>query len=513
MISRRPEDEDRENVLGGVRWLLESVVLRWAFLMGAVVMAIGLALLTGAWLNGPRMALLEREIRQMSARAEAETVDPWWEIDVELARVAPDVRWEVHTQARLCATVVYVLAGERHQRLLCGAERGGRLPLDLVETWALMPGVGIDWPRDASGLPRVEVRMRPAAVAFLREHALFEPHAWQMRVSPKGSEAERTARRAELEADPPDALDLLLLELDRPLEWLARSWPARDDTRFEMRVDPREPGKAWPAVFADGVQVHAGHWVFSAFLAVTGLLVWWQGIRIGFIDLSLRARLAVAVVPLLLAPWWGGCAGHLMQRLAPDAWGLGRDLAADLGMQSRRALAAPDPASFAGHERIVWSASGDASAYAEVFGRVPLRRPEPAPADADAALAEAARQLAAAVAAMPEAEASALFETLIEAERAGRVEVSLLFLRAAREAALDPDRGVAVGRRAGQFLSLLTTQPYREPEPDAAGFAARKDLWRSLLDFPPDPAVVNRTRWMIERVEAARAAHEAQVEP
>jgi hypothetical protein len=513
MNGRRPEDQDRENALAGVRWLLESVVLRWAFLAGALVMAIGLALLAGAWLNGPRLALLEREIRQMSERVEARSVEPWWEIDVDLARVGPGMRWEVHTQARLCATAVYALAGERHQRLLCGAERGGRLPLDLVETWALMPGVGIDWPRDAAGQPVVEVRMRPEAIAFLREQALFEPHAWRMRVSPKGSEAERNARRAELEANPPDAFDLLLLELDRPLAWLVRSWPARADTGFAMRFDPRDPGKAWPAAFADGVKVHAGHWVSAAFLGLIGLMVWWYGVNIGFIDLSPRVRLLIAIVPLLLAPWWGGYVGVLMQRLAPDAWGLGRDLVADLGMEARWALSAPDPADFRRHERILWSAFGGGSAYAEVFERVQLTRPDPPPADADAAMVEAARQLALAVAGMPEAEALALFDALIEAERAGRVWASQLFIRAGRETALDPARGEALRLRAGRFLSLMATQPYPEPGPGEPGFAARMELWRSLLDFPPNPAVANMTRWMIERVEAARAAHEAQVEP
>jgi hypothetical protein len=121
------------------------------------------------------------------------------------------------------------------------------------------------------------------------------------------------------------------------------------------------------------------------------------------------------------------------------------------------------------------------------------------PEDADAALMEAVRQVDAAVAEFSDAERATLFGALGRAELHDRGEVALLFLVSARATALDPERSPASRLAAEHFITWMTVTPI-EPRPGEPGFAARTELWRLLLDFPPVPGVEAAARRLLERI-------------
>lgn len=476
--------------------LLRQALLRAAFAAGALVMAVGLALLSAAWVVGPRLALLERELRQMDTPVRARLVEPYWALDLDLLRWQPDRHWQSLLSARPCISAEYVYADTSHRQRLCGAERGGRIrfePADLLAVDALTPEVPLRWPIDAEGQPQIELRMRPAVREKLASIALLE-HEW-----PEQPQSEHTRPTP---APARSALDRLQVELDQPLEWLLRAWPAGEAPTITLRLDPRTPALALPERLITEREAGFGHWGLAVFLLGTGLMVYGYGISIAFMDASRRRQVLIGAAILLAFPLWGGWTGSLLQRLAPDAWQVGRDLAEDLASPGHLALERVDPAPHDELLRMVWPAWGDTSAYGELIAALELRRPRPPPADADAVLLDLNAQVAARVGALDDPAAAALFDTLAQAHREGRDAIGLLYADAAREGALTPTRSALARAAAVRFLQRLALASRLEPQPDQPAFAARLALWRRLAEFPGDAAVANLAGGVVERAEA-----------
>lgn len=500
--------------------LLHAVIGRWAFFAGAVVLALGAALLSAAWKVGPAWHLMVQEARSLGGRAEARVADTFLVLDVEGRRLKQGVHWTAHARMRLCVDLIYpfdlpsagqsgktpdAIAGVAARQVFCSEESAARPTerfgaLDMRE---IVPGAAIDWPRDQQGNPLVALRMAPQLHAWLAaEPARYWP------LLGKTEEAERTRPPAGSE------LDYLLLEFDRPLEWLLRAWPEprravidashvidgagpSPGGRIALRFDPRQPERAYPEVFAERVDMTGERWASAAAFALFGLLVWRMGVEIAFIGSGRAVRAALLVVPLLALPWWSERLAGVARWMGGDAYYLGVDMAADLGIEGRVPFTRHSPQVFAETVRIAWQPLAPPSRYAGVLAPFDLAVPEPPPDDADAALAQLSSRIAEQVARLPDGEAEALFARLAALELAGEREIGWMFVAAARAAEKDAARTPAVRAQAGRFLWWFVVSPALPAATDP-GFATRRALWSSLLDAE-DPAVRNMARSALER--------------
>lgn len=479
-------------VLGVARQLM----LRAAFLVGALVLAVGLALLSAAWVVGPRLVLMERELARMIVVTDARLIEPYWVIDFDFERWRPDRHWAPLLRTRPCVGVEYLQTGQLYRQRLCGAERGGRIRFelaDLIEDDQLMAGVPLRWPLDAEGQPLAELRMRPEVRAHLAAMALL-PQEW-----PEQPQTEALRDRPQPTRN---ALDRLQVALDQPLEWLLRGWPVGDVPTIPLRLNPAAPEQALPAAFVAAVRAESTPSGLAIFLLGAGLLVYGYGLSVAFMGLDWRRRGLIGIGILLVFPLWGGWTGTLLQRHAPDAWTVGRDMAADLASPGTLALERLEPDAHHDLLRMAWPAWGAQSAYADLIVPLELQRPVPPPVDADAALRAASAQVVQHLLSLDDAAAQRLFDALAQAHREGRDAVGLLYLEAAREFALSPDRDAAARQAAVRFLQRLVLSSRQQPHPQQRAFAARLDLWRSLIGFTADPAVAHLAASVVERAQA-----------
>lgn len=487
------ERRDRAKTLAGKAaslgfgWLLGR--LAWA--PGILIAGVGGAFLSSAWLAGPERLVLAHRLERFTARGEGHAANAYWSFRVDLDRLGDGWNWAAVTRAELCTELdVRGPASGAVHTVLCGARHARHGPWDIVETTSLAPDTPIVWPRDERGLPRYEVRFSPGTAAWLGARpAGFWPLIGQ-------SEEARAAM-----PPPGTELDVFWLEVDRPVEWLVRAWPAAaDPAPIPMAFDPDDPDGALPVSVVEDARALRPAWAMTVALATFGAIAWFVGIGYAMAGED-RWKLALAsIAPLLALPWWGSHFEPALIWLEPRAGEVGADIARDITEGLRLPVEVRDSFAFAGYERLTFDASR--SYYDHLLGPFGVARPAPPPADGDAALAAAVGSIAGAMARASDAELLPLLERLRNDELTDRGQVGLLYLAGARQVALDENRSPEVRTTAASFLWWLTVTPI-EPRRDQPAFATRLALWKTLLDFPPDPAVVNMTTSMLERVEAS----------
>lgn len=79
-----------------------------------------------------------------------------------------------------------------------------------------------------------------------------------------------------------------------------------------------------------------------------------------------------------------------------------------------------------------------------------------------------------------------------------------VFLRAAREAVVDPGAPQALRDQARRFLEVWVTQPVEDPWPKDPGFTTRVRLLRELTTIPQPNAIAIPASWIVERAEKRR---------
>ncbi|MFN7956458.1 MAG: hypothetical protein U0610_32430 [bacterium] len=470
-------------------WLADS--LRWA--PGMLFVGVGGAFLSTAWLAAPARLLLHRDLARYTAHAEGRASQPFWRFEVALDRLGDGWNWAAVTNAELCADFETRNDPRITTHLtLCGARRARTAPWGIAETLELAPGVPITWPRDERGLPVVEIRLSPGARPWLESRpAGFWPLTGQ-------SEEARAAM-------PPagNELDALLLEVDRPLEWLIRAWPASSEAgALPMAFDPATPELPLPVAVVDAGLATRPEWPMAVALALFGALAWVTGWGYA-LGGSSRLRVAAAcIAPLVLLPWWGDRFERVLLWLEPRAGQVGAEMLHDLTEPLRLDVEPRGLDVLAGYDRIHWSV---ATSYYELlrgpFGPV---RPQPAPADPDAALRAAVEQVTARMLAADDDTLLPLLARLRQDELVDRGQIGLLFLDGARRIALDPARGADVRRTAASFLWWLSVTPI-EPRAAEPAYRTRVELWKELRQFPLDSAVENSVGSMLERLEAPRS--------
>ena len=293
-------------------------------------------------------------------------------------------------------------------------------------------------------------------------------------------------------------LDALLLQVDRPIEWLVRSWSEPTSVAFPVALDPAAPARALPLSVVEQVRGERPPWTEAVLLALIGLVPWSAGIAIAFGDGSRMKLAAFIVLPLLTLPWWGGRFESVLLWLGPNTGQVGASMVHELSDPLRLPVERTDPASLNGYDTHRWSLAD--SYYEAMTGPFAPACPRPAPADPDAALTAAVEQVTARMEGAGDDELLPLLQRLRHDELFDRGEVGLLFLDGARRAALDEARPRALRQTAGSFLWWLSVTPI-VPEPSDPAFATRVRLWKELLDFP-DGAVANDAREIVGSAEA-----------
>lgn len=472
----------------GLGWLLGR--LAWG--PGILIAGIGGAFLSTAWLAGPERLVLAHQLERFTGRGEGHGGRPFWAFQVDLDRLGDGWNWPAVTHAELCTEVdVRGPASGAVHTVLCGARHARHAPWELVETTSIAPDVPIDWPRDERGWPRVEVRFSNGAAAWLAARpAGFWPLIGQ-------SEEARAAM-----PPPGTELDAFWLEVDRPLEWLVRAWPAaRAPGPIPMAFDPDDPHGALPVSVVEDARALRPEWGMTVALAGFGAVAWFVGWGYALGGDARWKQTLAALAPLVALPWWGSHFEPVLLWLEPRAGEVGADIARDITEGLRLPVEVRDPFAFGGQERLTFDSTR--SYYDHLLGPFGATRPDPAPADADAALAGAVSAITRAMASSSDEELLPLLQRIRSDELTDRGQAGLLYLDGARRIALDERRDPAVRQTAASFLWWLTVTPI-EPRRDEPAFATRLALWKQLLDFPPDTAVVNMTSSLLERVEAGR---------
>ena len=202
-----------------------AAFLAWRVRAGAVVMlAIGGALLGMAWKGASQWRQYESMVGRLTGRAAGTVEQSWWEL-----HPLPDARkygWWLQTQAELHAVVAFTTADGRRVRVAYRSPRR----VDLTR-WApgpddkLTPALGIPWV-DADGMPRAELRFAAADYAWLTG---TRAESWPLNYW-WGPQAEKPP--------PGSEIDALWIQLDHPLDLLARSWAAPSRATVDMAYDP-----------------------------------------------------------------------------------------------------------------------------------------------------------------------------------------------------------------------------------------------------------------------------------
>ncbi len=493
-MSHKPKGNPRsgaDHATSGLLWLLHTAFGRWMALVGLPLLAIGAGFLAAAWQMGPQAWFLARVLHTMTVSTEAKSLDPFFWLEADMTRVKEGGHWSNHAKLRLCLTAEYQTQTDVHRRVFCGLPTQVRAPdrYGVLDMQALMTGMHAVWPSDARGNPLLSLRMEPELHEWLatREaaHWMLSPQIDTVRdrFPPVGTE-----------------LDYLLLEFDRPVEWLIRLWPVEPRTAFEVRYGPDRPDQAFPAVFIDSFGFDAGRAAFSTAIALVGLAFWGYGVVLLLYDQKRRVRLIVGLLPLLLLPWWSGLLGNALRWSDSQAYYLGLDFMREVMTGRELEIVALPPADFESFVTVDWPALEAPSHYAPLLDKLALKRPIPRPADSGAALREAARLALEQVKSLSDEEALRLFKALTLAEQIDRGEVGLIFIPAARETALGAGRADATRQAAIDFLTWLSINPII-PRRDQVAFEERIALWRSLFDFPASAGVAQSARTVVKRAQ------------
>lgn len=432
-------------------WLGQSLA---SFLIGPVMGLIaGFFLLFGgifldvAWTVGPRPMLDSRRFGSFTSTVDGRIVEGWAALDFDPASTGSNLRWFGYARISACAIVEYPREWAPMRRAFCGNRFTFRDDFRLHDWDSLAPGIPFAFPRDESGFMVQEVRMSPAASEWLRAHP---PHSTFALSKPP----------------PATALGALREQFDRPAEVAVASWGAPVPA-FPLAYDPQHPEDVMPAKYVADAREGFPLWglVLTTILAVPGFLVW----RLGMVFLFSGQRPVVlwmlVIAPLLALPWWSDALPRLVGAANHDWADVATDMLDDIHRTTRLVASAPEEATLADGERVLWRL--DRGAYAETFGKIHFERPAAAPTTADVALAALREQVDTGVRRLASGDRAALFATLEAEHEAGLDGCQKVFTLAAENALRDREGDPAARRAARHFLSFAMN--YNDWDLDALG--------------------------------------------
>ena len=430
------------------------------------LIAISGFLLILAWQSAPQRLLEARQYARHTATTVGRIVESWLALNWRPDDMASDhLRWYAYATAEPCAVVEFEAGGQ------WGAERrafcGNRMPffehdtLDALRTMA--PDVPFGWQRDARGLIVQELRVSAAGREWLATHA---PYSTIFAGKP----------------EPATALAALDRQLNRPVDATVASYAAPSPA-FAVAFDPNDPLTAMPRAWVESRRhFEVANWAVLALFGSLGLALWFGGVGMLLGEVPPRARFMLSCVPLLTLPWWSERFPDALRTVSKDAAGIVGDMIGGIDRTGRVIGAAPEDATLARGERLVFPVGRDP--YAATFGRLALPPPARAAVDANAALQALTSAAAAAMRALPLADQRQVLAQLLADKRNDLKGAGLAFVPYARGTLLDGNADPELRLAARRFLSEWVVQPIVEPHRGDPDFEARVRLYAQLAEVP-----------------------------
>jgi hypothetical protein len=465
------------------RWL-HAGLGRMNAKVGVMMVAVGGLALAVAWNAGPQKALDGRQFAKLTSRAPAQIVERWLAVELDPSEIEKGATWYRTAKVSPCVVVEYTTEwADAAQRAFCGRRLTVAEWLAPHRVTEVTPGVPFSWQRDERGFIVPELRMSAEARQWLVAH---KPSAAAVAVDPHAL----------------DELSALRLSMEHPVDGAIAGWSTAADG-FELALDPAHPLQSWPARFVAD-QERQPRWAMAAIGVLIGLMFWITGMRLFTARMSRGYAWFIAVAPLLALPWWGTHFGYALRPLNASFVPVIAGLMDTVGAQDRLVASAPGEATLARGDRLSWPV--DADAYAVTFEAFMLRTPEPRPADANAALLALNDAVALQTRSFDAGKQVQLFERLAQDKRDGQSRGGHAFLRAARQALVDPSRPPSVREAARRFLEAWVTQPVEDPFPGQIAFESRLTLLRELRSIPAPNDIAVPAGWIVSRAEERRDA-------
>jgi hypothetical protein len=419
-----------------------GILAGFLLLFGGIFLAV-------AWQVGAQPLIDHLHYASFTSRASGRIVESWAALDFDPARLPKGkLHWQPYAKIATCETVEYGGDwGAPLQRAFCGNRFDFRDDFRLDDWQTLAPGIPFAFERDASGFAVGQVRLSKVAFDWLGSHP---PDDTFMLSKPP----------------PTTALGALEEEFDKPYDVAVASWTS-SVPELPLAYDPRQPDRPMPARIVDDRR--NGFWfgglIFAAVFAVPGVLVWRLGMSFLFLGLSGTMLWLLTLLPLLALPWWGDVLPRIVAHANRDWAEIVSDMLDDINRTTRLIASAPADATLADGERIVWHAGQ--GLYADTFGRIGFRRPQPPPANEQAVLAALRAQAAEQVDKLPSEQRTALFKRLRQQYDGFARQVQTVFTTAALDTLRDSSADAAAHRAAKDFLVLGGAGTYYEDQLDA----------------------------------------------
>lgn len=453
-------------LLNRVQWVMT--------LVAAMVLSTAGLLLTVAWQVGPQVLQRHVQYAKLTARADAQIVESWLALNVDLAGLRNADFWRASAMATPCAVVdLQGDWGSDRRRAFCGTRLRFNESYDVTFLRTMAPGVPFAWSRDARGFAVPEIRVAPEVHKWLASHPVdtFMHRKWPAS----------------------NALDWLKLELDQPVDAAIAGWTSPAATKIAIVYDPAHTDVLMPAGLVASRLARKPSWFTAIVIGAIGLAMWFAGMRLlpAMQNFNAPGRIVFSILPLLTIPWWFDYFPSTIRVLSAPLASVVGDMFYDIDILDRFAATAPVDALLAHGDRIVFRA-GDGP-YADTFGRLRFKPPATTPANADVALALLAQQANDDVRAFDDGKRVTFFTALARDKKLDLRAAGIVALPAAREALIDAGTEPHVRRAARAFLEEWTTSPTEEADPHLPAYHARIALTQSLADVPV-PEIANMVR-------------------
>ncbi|MCC7097494.1 MAG: hypothetical protein IT472_09985 [Thermomonas sp.] len=417
-------------------------------LLSGFILLVGGTFLAVAWMCWPQQMVDAHRYAPFTATAHGRIVDGWLALDFDPAKLPKDSRrWQPYATIQACVLVAYAERGRGRQRAFCG-NRFSFSDDFRIDNWdTLAPGVPFAFLRDGSGIQIPQMRMSKRALEWLSTHPPYDTFML-------GKPA------------PTTALAALREQYDRPLTFAIASW-SRTDTGIPLRYDPRRPTLPMPSGIVEarrtGGMNRTISLIVTLILGAIGVFAWRAGIRL-LTGQSGVLLWALILLPLLALPWWSDVLPRMLRHVNSDAADIAQAMLDDINRVSRLTASAPADALLVNGERLQWTR--ETGFYADSFGKLRLRLPQPQPATPEAAFIELQSQAREAVGKLDAPARVALFVRLRNLHDAGHDDVQRLFTPAAEATLRDASADARARRAAREFLIFASGAGYSDDQLD-----------------------------------------------